>query len=57
MKSNLPRYWIMDGRAHHNVDDATILDLASTLKEARKALKLQGHGVIYDSETNSIIYP
>ena len=49
-----PRYLIMDGRAIHNLDDATVLACSSTLQEAKRDAQDFG-GVIYDCEVREVI--
>jgi predicted RNase H-like HicB family nuclease len=41
-------YLIYDGRAWNDPDDATVLDTADTLKEARQAVKEWPDACIYE---------
>lgn len=58
-KSDIARYYIMDGRARYNVDEATILCCSDTLREAKIDLRLQQHyirdAVIWDTKDNKIV--
>ena len=51
------RYWIMDGRAHFNMDCATVCEVCDTLAEARKCVTTwPTDHVIVDSKTMRIVY-
>lgn len=50
-----PRYWIMDGRANFDVDDAKIISCCETLKEARAEVGDYGDAVIVCSETQAVV--
>jgi len=55
-------YLLYDGRAHNNVDDATVLDTAHTKEEAKKIWKENGRdGLVVKykvvGEDNSLIEP
>lgn len=36
------QFWLMDGRAHHSIDDAIVLAIYDTLDEAKKYIN--GYG-------------
>ena len=49
-------YWVMDGRAHYSIDDATVLVCCSTLDEAYRSLDDFGSdSCIVDPDTKTII--
>ena len=48
-------YLIMDGRAHYDVDVASVLDTADTLDEARREVKRWGDAVVVDAETMEVV--
>ncbi|MFZ1792753.1 MAG: hypothetical protein WAU96_04955 [Anaerolineae bacterium] len=57
LANGAPRYWVMDGRALLNIDDALVLDTARTLELAVKAMQgcSVGDACIVDTQTDKVI--
>jgi len=52
-----PRYWVMDGRAHFDIDRANVLDTAQTMEQAvANMLKAsEGDACIVDTTNDTVV--
>ena len=49
-------YWLMDGRAHYDVDRAMVLECCNTLAEAERSIEKYGADTcIVDVETQKVV--
>ncbi len=49
-------YFIMDGRARFNTDDAVVCEVCESLEEAKANCPDYGDAVVIDSETMEVVY-